>query len=281
LNLWLRVFLPFATGYYFSYFLRNVNAVIAPELTRELGVSAADLGLLTSAYLLAFGAVQLPLGLALDRYGARRVEASLLLVAAAGCGLFAVGASLTQLAVARALIGLGVSACLMASFKAFSQWFGTERQASLNAAIMAAGGLGALTASTPLAWAIPQYGWRAVFAAFWLVAGLAVAVAIFSTPEKPAGAKPNRCAARSPAWSNGTHQPRLLALRAAIDPDHRRLPGPAGPLGGALADELLRLAARGGRPPPAADGRRHARRLSGIAFGVAPLTRAASGRAGC
>ncbi|MBL8478449.1 MAG: MFS transporter [Sterolibacteriaceae bacterium] len=189
MNLWLRVFLPFATGYYFSYFLRNVNAVIAPELTRELGVSAADLGLLTSAYLLAFGAVQLPLGLALDRYGARRVEAALLLVAAAGCGLFAIGASLTQLAVARALIGLGVSACLMASFKAFGQWFGTERQASLNAAIMAAGGLGALTASTPLAWAIPQYGWRAVFAAL-AVAGLLVAVAIFSTPEKPAGAKP-------------------------------------------------------------------------------------------
>ena len=75
MNLWLRIFLPFAAGYYFSYFLRNVNAVIAPELTRELGVSAADLGLLTSAYLLAFGAVQLPLGLALDRYGARRVEA--------------------------------------------------------------------------------------------------------------------------------------------------------------------------------------------------------------
>ena len=189
MNLWLRIFLPFATGYYFSYFLRNVNAVIAPELTRELGVSAADLGLLTSAYLLAFGAVQLPLGLALDRYGARRVEAALLLVAAAGCGLFAVGASLTQLAVARALIGLGVSACLMASFKAFSQWFGTERQASLNAAIMAAGGLGALTASTPLAWAIPQYGWRAVFATLAVV-GLGVAVAIFSTPEKPANAKP-------------------------------------------------------------------------------------------
>ncbi len=183
MNLWLRIFLPFAAGYYFSYFLRNVNAVIAPELTRELGVSAADLGLLTSAYLLAFGAVQLPLGLALDRYGARRVEVFLLLFAAAGCALFAVGTSLTQLAIARALIGLGVSACLMASFKAFSQWFGIERQASLNAAIMAAGGLGALTASTPLAWAIPQFGWRAVFVAL-AVAGLAVAAAIFSTPEK-------------------------------------------------------------------------------------------------
>jgi MFS family permease len=188
LNLWLRIFLPFAAGYYFSYFLRNVNAVIAPELTRELGVSAADLGLLTSAYLLAFGAVQLPLGLALDRYGPRRVEASLLLVAAAGCALFAAGTTLTELAIARALIGLGVSACLMASFKAFGQWFGMERQASLNAAIMAAGGLGALTASTPLSWAIPAFGWRAVFVAL-AVAGLAAAAGIFSTPEKTGGAQ--------------------------------------------------------------------------------------------
>ena len=188
MNLWLRIFLPFAAGYYFSYFLRNVNAVIAPELTRELGVSAADLGLLTSAYLLAFGAVQLPLGLALDRWGPRRVEASLLLLAAAGCALFAAGTTLTELAIARALIGLGVSACLMAAFKAFGQWFGMERQASLNAAIMAAGGLGALTASTPLSWAIPQFGWRAVFVAL-AVAGLAVAAGIFSTPEKKGSAQ--------------------------------------------------------------------------------------------
>jgi MFS family permease len=189
MNLWLRVFLPFAAGYYFSYFLRNVNAVIAPELTRELAVSAADLGLLTSAYLLAFGAVQLPLGLALDRYGPRRVEAFLLLIAATGCALFAAGNSMTGLAVARAMIGLGVSSCLMASFKAFSQWFGTERQASLNAAIMAAGGLGALTASTPLSWAIPHFGWRTVFVVL-AVAGVAAAAGIFSTPDKPGTAKP-------------------------------------------------------------------------------------------
>jgi sugar phosphate permease len=185
MNLWLRVFLPFAAGYYFSYFLRNVNAVIAPELTRELGASAADLGLLTSAYLLTFGAVQLPLGIALDRYGPRRVEAVLLLIAATGCALFALGDTLPQLAVARGLIGLGVSACLMASFKAFGQWFGIERQASLNAAIMAAGGLGALTASTPLSWVIPVFGWRAAFFALALV-GLAVATLIWRTPEKSA-----------------------------------------------------------------------------------------------
>jgi MFS family permease len=182
-NPWLRIFTPFAVGYFLSYLLRNVNAVIAPELTRELALSAADLGLLTSAYLLAFGAFQLPLGVLLDRYGPRKVEASLLLIAASGALAFSFSGSLAGLAGGRALIGLGVSACLMASFKAFSLWFPAERQASLNAAVMAAGGLGALTATTPLGWALPVFGWRGIFIAIAILA-LAVAGLIFGTPEK-------------------------------------------------------------------------------------------------
>lgn len=189
INPWQRVFAPFAVGYFLSYLLRNANAVISPELTQELGLSAADLGLLTSAYLLAFGAVQLPLGILLDRYGARRVEAGLLLFCAAGCAVFASGAGLPQLALGRALIGLGVSACLMASFKAFSQWFPVERQASLNAAIMAAGGLGALAASSPLGAVLPLLGWRGIFFA---LAGCALLIAglIYTTPERDAAGKP-------------------------------------------------------------------------------------------
>lgn len=185
MNPWLRVFAPFAAGYYLSYLLRNVNAVIAPELTREMALSAADLGLLTSAYLLTFGAFQLPLGLLLDRYGPRKVEAGLLIIAALGALAFSWSGSLPGLAGGRALIGLGVSACLMASFKAFSLWFPAERLASLNAAVMAAGGLGALTATVPIGWALPVFGWRGIFV---VAAALAVVVAglIFSTPEKPA-----------------------------------------------------------------------------------------------
>lgn len=186
MNPWLRVFLPFASGYYLSYLLRNANAVIAPELTRELGVSAGDLGLLTAAYLLAFGAFQLPLGILLDRYGPRRVEAALLLFAAAGSALFAAGDDLSELGLARGLIGLGVSACLMAGFKSFHQWFPAERQPSLAASIMVAGTLGALTASVPLELALPSIGWRGVF---WGLAGLTVVVAalILSVPERDHG----------------------------------------------------------------------------------------------
>ncbi len=187
MNLWLRIFLPFAAGYFLSYLLRNVNAVIAPELTRELGVSAADLGLLTSAYLLAFGAVQLPLGVLLDRYGPRRVEVGLLLVAALGCLWFAYGNNLGELAMARAAIGLGVSACLMASFKAFSIWFPAERLPSLNAAVMVAGGLGGLAATTPLAVAVPFVGWRGLFLVLAGLTALASAV-LFFTPDKATAA---------------------------------------------------------------------------------------------
>ena len=182
-SLWWRVFAPFAAGYFFSYLLRNANAVIAPALGSELGLAATDLGLLTSAYLAAFGLAQLPLGLLMDRFGPRRVEAVLLVIAAAGCAVFALGESRNALLVGRAMIGLGVSACLMASFATFARQFGSERQASLNAAVMAAGATGALMASQPLAWASGLAGWRPLFLALGVTA-LLVAAAIWSSPEK-------------------------------------------------------------------------------------------------
>ena len=129
-RLQLGLILPFAAAYFLSYFFRSANAVIGPELAGDLGLSAGDLGLLTSTYLLSFCLAQLPLGMLLDRCGARRVEAALLLVATAGAGMFALAEGLAGLATARAIIGLGVSACLMAAFKAFSQWYPPERQAS-------------------------------------------------------------------------------------------------------------------------------------------------------
>jgi len=187
-GLWFRLVPAYALGFFLSYALRSVNAVIAPELMRELNMSAADLGLLTSSYFLAFGLFQLPLGLLLDRFGPRRVEAVLLLVAAAGCALFGLGESTQTLALARALIGLGVSACLMASFKAFSQWFSAEQLPSLTATIMVAGGLGALSASVPVEAALPLLGWRGLF---FLCAALLLACAAYlmTVPDKAVAAQ--------------------------------------------------------------------------------------------
>lgn len=183
-SLWIRLFLPFAAGYFLSYLYRTANAVIGPVLARELDLGDNALGLLTSTYFLAFGAAQLPLGMLLDRFGPRRVEAGLLLIAAAGAAAFALADGLGGLAVGRALIGLGVSACLMASFKAFAQWFPPERQASLTGWIMASGGLGALAASKPLELALGFASWREIALAL-AAATLAVAALIgFLAPDK-------------------------------------------------------------------------------------------------
>lgn len=182
-----RVFLPFALGYYLSYLLRTVNAVISPDLTGELGLSAADLGLLTSTYFFAFGLAQIPVGIALDRFGPRRVEAALLLITGLGAVLFATGDGLPTLASARGLIGLGVSACLMGGLKGFTLWFPREKLASMTGYIMSCGALGAVTASAPLEALLPFIGWRG---AFWMVAALSVgsaALIFFSMPDKDDG----------------------------------------------------------------------------------------------
>ena len=133
-----RVFVPFAMGYFLSYLMRVVNPVIAPDLVRDLGLTAADLGLLTSANFLAFAVAQLPLGILLDRFGPRRTEAVLLLFAALGAFLFSIAGSAPDLIAGRALIGLGTSACLMAAFKAYVMWFSGERIPFINGLQMAA-----------------------------------------------------------------------------------------------------------------------------------------------
>ena len=181
---WSRLFLPFALGYYLSYLLRNANAVMSPVLTRELDLSAADLGLLTSAYFFAFGAFQIPLGMLLDRFGPRRVEASLMLFAAAGTLVFALGNSIGMLAFGRGLIGLGVSACLMASLKHFSLWYPIERQSAMTGAIMASGGLGAISASVPLEAVLPLLGWRGVFTALTAIIIAVSAFIYFAVPDR-------------------------------------------------------------------------------------------------
>ena len=186
-RVWLRVVVPFCAGYFLSYLLRTVNAVISPELTNELGLSASGLGLLTSAYFLSFAAMQIPVGILLDRFGPRRVEAILLVVAAAGALLFGLSHSVATLTLSRALIGLGASACLMASLKGFSQWFGNERMAGLTGLVMSVGGLGAVTASVPLEHALPILGWRGAF--FVLTGLLLVAAGVigFGVIEAPHG----------------------------------------------------------------------------------------------
>lgn len=179
-----RVYLPFAAAYFLSYLYRTVNAVVGPVIAAELNLSASDLGLLTSAYFIMFAGIQLPLGLALDRYGPRRVQATLLLFAAAGAAVFGLGTSLPELVAGRVLIGLGVAAGLMGALKVINLWFRAEHWPLMNGVLMAAGGLGSLVATAPAQAALGVMTWHTLF--FWLSAAtLAVSAFIFVVvPER-------------------------------------------------------------------------------------------------
>ncbi|MEC8388155.1 MAG: MFS transporter [Pseudomonadota bacterium] len=180
----LIVFMPFAGGFFLSYVYRSVNAVIAPQLAVDLGLSPADLGFLTSVYFMTFAASQLPLGVLLDRFGPRRVQAYLLFCAAAGAFIFAVGSDFTAVAIGRAIIGFGVCGGLMASFKAITLWFPPRSWPLVNGCFLTMGGLGAMAATVPLELVLNVIGWREVFA---LMAGLTViagGMILISVPER-------------------------------------------------------------------------------------------------
>lgn len=184
-----RIYLPFAAGYLMSYLYRVVTAVISPELARDLALPPSSLGLLTSAYFIAFAATQIPAGILLDRYGPRRVEPVLLAVAALGAFAFAAAGGLAGLTLARALIGAGVAVCLMAPLKGVAVWFPPQRQAPLAGWLMVAGGAGALVATTPVELALRHIDWRTLFAGFG-VATVAVACAIaWRVPDLPRAAQ--------------------------------------------------------------------------------------------
>ena len=185
-TLFLRVFLPFALAYFLSYIFRGVNAVIFPYLERDIGITAGDLGLLTSAFFLFFAGCQPVLGVMLDRYGPRRVQVVLLATAAAGSALFGLSLSLGELIVARVLIGLGFAGGLMAAIKAITLWYPPERWGLITGFHMMAGGLGSMAATLPVEWSLSVVSWQGLF--FWL-AGICLAtsaILFLVVPERAA-----------------------------------------------------------------------------------------------
>jgi predicted MFS family arabinose efflux permease len=168
-----RVFLYFAFAYFLSYAFRAVNAVIAPELMADLSISHSELGLLSSAYFVGFALMQIPIGMALDHFGPRRTESALLLIALVGSAIFAYADSLWGLTIGRLLIGIGVSACLMAAFTAYRRWFAVEQQSQLASGMLVFGTAGALVTTIPVQMALPYIGWRGAFFIMAILVGLA------------------------------------------------------------------------------------------------------------
>ena len=162
-----------------SQFFRVSNAVIAPELMRTLSISSEAMGAITGAYFLAFGIMQIPIGMLLDRFGPRRTMSGLFVIAACGSAVFATAEGAIGLAVARALIGIGCAAGLMGILVTIARWYPPERFARLSSTVYVVGGAGVLFATTPLAAAADTIGWRGAFWAMALIT-LGLAVMLFA-----------------------------------------------------------------------------------------------------
>ncbi|MES2742675.1 MAG: MFS transporter [Pseudomonadota bacterium] len=187
--LFLLVFLPFALGHFLSSLLRTINAVLTPNLLASIPLSPAQLGLMTSAFFFSFALIQLPVGIALDRYGPRQVQLVLMSVAAGGILLFSRGQDFADLMLARAIMGLGLGGCFMSAVKAVSTWIAPAKLPSVHGYLIAVGGMGAASATLPVKLALQFTDWRGLFvnlAAAVLVIGLLIFLLTPAPPGAPA-----------------------------------------------------------------------------------------------
>ncbi len=179
------VTLPLAGLNWVNQAARGVMAVIGPVLAVEYGLTASELGLLSSVLFLAYCLWQLPMGVLLDVYGPRRVQTWMGLLAAAGCALFAVSDGLLGFMVARAMIGVGIAGGLMAVLKANSQFFARAEVAGVTGIAMFLAASGSLLATAPVEALLPHIGWRG---AFWILVAITLAVSLWiftSVADKP------------------------------------------------------------------------------------------------
>lgn len=182
----LITFIFFTSAYFLSYFFRSANAVISADLSSDLALTPGQLGFMTSIFFATFAAVQIPVGIGLDRYGPRWITPGLLLVGVVGSLMFASAQSFVMVTVGRGLIGIGMSGCLMGSLKALSQWYPVDRFATVSGLLIGIGSSGALFAASPLAWLNNLYGWRAIFVGMAIVTALiAVSIMIFTRNTPP------------------------------------------------------------------------------------------------
>ena len=173
-----------------SQFYRVSNSVIAPELTRDLGLSARQLGWAGSAFFFALFAVQVPVGMWFDRYGARRTVAALSVLAMLGSLWIATATDAVDLIGGRAVVGVGCAASFMSAVFLCSRWFAPAKLATAMSWVFAASNIGTLAAATPLAWIAATVGWRNGFLGLAAVTVL-VAVAFYAVvrdrpPDQPA-----------------------------------------------------------------------------------------------
>ena len=180
----LVVLVPFALVFALCNYYRTVNAVFAPYLIEQFSLSAGQLGLLISVFFLVSALFQVPLGLLMDRFGPRRVQSVLIVVAGIGAMIFALGTSWPILLIGRGILGIGAAGGLMTSIQAVTLWFPPSRWPFFNGLAMSLGALGALAATLPTQYLLYFLDWHHLLVAVAIIGFLSSLVLFGIVPEK-------------------------------------------------------------------------------------------------
>lgn len=183
-----------ALFYCYGFFQRVAPAVMVDAMMAEFAVGAAIAGMLSGLYFYTYAAMQIPIGLLLDRFGPRRMLAGFALLSCLGSALFAMAEGISAAYVGRGLVGLGAAVTWVGTLKLASLWFPPSRFAMVTGCTLAMGMAGAVGGQAPLAAAVAAFGWRGTMWGAALVAGLlALVLWLFvrdgsrSAAEPPAG----------------------------------------------------------------------------------------------
>lgn len=161
--------------------------MVALDMQTDLKTSGALLGFLAAAYFYPYALMQLPSGLLSDSWGPRKTITVFFTLAGLASLFLGLVGSMGLAILARVLVGLGVAMLFVPTMKVITNWFRKEEFARMTGILMAVGGLGAYTASRPLAWLSDFIGWRGSFVAIGIVtlaAALAIWLLVRNTPQE-------------------------------------------------------------------------------------------------
>ena len=173
----IRITLPLAGSNALTQVARTIMSTVGPVIAVQYGLSAGELGLFSAAMFASYCLAQMPVGIALDRWGPRRVQAVLCLVTASGFALFALSTSVPGFVLGRLLTGIGIAAGLIALIKGNSEWFPRNEVAKATGLGMMVGTLGSFLATAPAQAALPLIGWHGVI---WCCMAASLAVGLWN-----------------------------------------------------------------------------------------------------
>jgi MFS family permease len=175
--------------YFLVYFHRVSTSVIVTDLLAAFNTNATALSFMSSMYFYLYAFEQPVVGYLADRFGPRRVIGWWSMIAAAGCFIFAAAPSIAVATIGRGLIGIGVGGVYVPALKALALWFRKKQFAGMLGVLMSVGNLGAVIATTPLAWAAATWGWRSSFALIGVITLALAVITLLKTRDHASSAQ--------------------------------------------------------------------------------------------